>query len=142
VPVVILTSSSEDHDVINGYDLGANSYVSKPIQSEEFATAVARLERDPAGSAWGPGWPRRATAPTTNHVRPTWTLPVPPHGYRVVAEALARRSPASARSSRPTPLSATHGFVRGQQSAARGPDARVEAEALVPVRLEPSRWVS
>ena len=43
VPVVILTSSSEDRDLINGYDLGANSYVRKPIQFEEFATTVARL---------------------------------------------------------------------------------------------------
>jgi len=43
VPVVILTSSNEDRDLINGYDLGANSYIRKPIQSEEFATTVARL---------------------------------------------------------------------------------------------------
>jgi len=40
VPVVILTSSSEDTDIINGYDLGANSYVRKPVQFEEFATAT------------------------------------------------------------------------------------------------------
>ena len=43
LPVVILTSSREDGDVINGYDLGANSYVCKPIQFEQFATAVAQL---------------------------------------------------------------------------------------------------
>ena len=43
VPVVILTSSSEDQDLINGYDLGANSYVRKPVQFEEFATAIAQL---------------------------------------------------------------------------------------------------
>ena len=43
VPVVILTSSSEDADLINGYDLGANSYVRKPVQFEEFATAIAQL---------------------------------------------------------------------------------------------------
>jgi two-component system response regulator len=43
VPVVILTSSSEDTDIINGYDLGANSYVRKPVQFEEFATAIAQL---------------------------------------------------------------------------------------------------
>jgi len=43
VPVVILTSSSEDTDLINGYDLGANSYVRKPVKFEEFATAIAQL---------------------------------------------------------------------------------------------------
>jgi len=43
VPVVILTSSSEDQDLINGYDLGANSYVRKPVRFEEFATAIAQL---------------------------------------------------------------------------------------------------
>jgi two-component system, response regulator len=43
VPVVILTSSSEDHDLIDGYDLGANSYVRKPIRFEEFAPAIAQL---------------------------------------------------------------------------------------------------
>ena len=43
LPVVILTSSTEDRDVINGYDLGANSYVCKPIESDAFARAVAQL---------------------------------------------------------------------------------------------------
>ena len=43
MPVVILTSSSEDRDLINGYDLGANSYVRKPVRFEEFATAIAQL---------------------------------------------------------------------------------------------------
>jgi CheY-like chemotaxis protein len=43
VPVVILTSSSEDRDLIAGYDLGANSYVRKPIQFDQFATTVAQL---------------------------------------------------------------------------------------------------
>ena len=43
MPVVILTSSSEDGDLINGYDLGANSYVCKPIQFDEFAAAIEQL---------------------------------------------------------------------------------------------------
>ncbi|MGO9955779.1 MAG: response regulator [Solirubrobacteraceae bacterium] len=43
VPVVILTSSSEDHDLIDGYDLGANSYVRKPIRFEESGPAIAQL---------------------------------------------------------------------------------------------------
>jgi two-component system response regulator len=43
VPVVILTSSSEDRDVIGGYDLGVSSYVRKPVDFDEFAHAVTRL---------------------------------------------------------------------------------------------------
>ena len=43
LPVVILTSSREDQDLTDGYDLGANSYVCKPIQFDQFATAVAQL---------------------------------------------------------------------------------------------------
>jgi len=43
LPVVILTSSGEENDIIDGYDSGANSYVRKPIQFDEFATAIAQL---------------------------------------------------------------------------------------------------
>ena len=43
LPTVILTSSKEEQDVIAGYDLGANSYVRKPVDFDEFAEAVRQL---------------------------------------------------------------------------------------------------
>lgn len=43
VPVVILTTSNEDKDLIKGYDLGANSYVRKPVDFNEFSEAVRNL---------------------------------------------------------------------------------------------------
>ena len=43
VPVVILTSSKEERDVGSGYNLGANSYVCKPIEFDEFIDAVGRV---------------------------------------------------------------------------------------------------
>jgi two-component system response regulator len=43
LPVVILTSSNEEQDRINGYGMGANSYVRKPVDFDQFVTAAAQL---------------------------------------------------------------------------------------------------
>ncbi|HXN48070.1 MAG TPA: response regulator [Bryobacteraceae bacterium] len=43
LPVVILTSSREQQDIMAGYDLGANSYVRKPVDFTQFAEAVRTL---------------------------------------------------------------------------------------------------
>jgi two-component system response regulator len=43
LPVVILTSSNEEQDRISGYDLGANSYVRKPVDFDQFVAAALQL---------------------------------------------------------------------------------------------------
>jgi two-component system response regulator len=43
LPVVILTSSKEEQDIIRGYSLGVNSYVRKPVDFNQFAEAVSNL---------------------------------------------------------------------------------------------------
>ena len=58
VPVVILTSSREERDVVESYELGVNAYVVKPVAFEDFMTAVrsvglfwAVLNQPPPGTA-------------------------------------------------------------------------------------------
>ena len=43
LPVVVMTSSNEERDVIDSYNLGANSYVVKPLDFDSFSAAVAEL---------------------------------------------------------------------------------------------------
>ena len=43
IPVVILTSSKEERDIVEGYNLGVNSYVVKPLDFDQFISSVAEL---------------------------------------------------------------------------------------------------
>jgi CheY-like chemotaxis protein len=43
IPVVILTSSKEERDLINGYGLGANSYIQKPVDFEQFRDTIKNI---------------------------------------------------------------------------------------------------
>jgi CheY-like chemotaxis protein len=61
LPVVVLTSSTEEQDVLSSYDLGANSFVQKPVDFAEFLDAARHLglywlvlnETSPDGAAQG-----------------------------------------------------------------------------------------
>jgi two-component system response regulator len=43
IPVVMLTSSREERDIIDGYNLGVNSYIVKPVEFDQFTEAVREL---------------------------------------------------------------------------------------------------
>ena len=43
IPVVMLTSSKEERDIVETYKLGVNAYIVKPLDFEQFGTAVAQL---------------------------------------------------------------------------------------------------
>lgn len=43
IPVVVLTSSREEQDIIHSYDLGVNSYMAKPVDFEQFTEVVRHL---------------------------------------------------------------------------------------------------
>jgi CheY-like chemotaxis protein len=48
IPVVVMTSSREEQDLLNSYQLGVNAYVVKPVQFHEFVDAVKQV-----GGFWG-----------------------------------------------------------------------------------------
>ncbi|MBI5075389.1 MAG: response regulator [Nitrospirae bacterium] len=43
IPVVVLTSSKEDNDVLKSYDLGVNSYIRKPVDFDQFVDTVKQI---------------------------------------------------------------------------------------------------
>lgn len=58
LPVVILSTSNEEHDLASGYDLGVNSYIRKPVDFKQFAAAVEQLGLYWLGLNEGPPAPK------------------------------------------------------------------------------------
>jgi two-component system, response regulator len=60
IPVVILTSSTEERDMVRGYDLGVNSYIQKPLDFDRFRELVGQVGlywlviNQPAPARWEP----------------------------------------------------------------------------------------
>lgn len=44
IPVIVLTTSSEDHDIAEAYKLGCNSYIVKPVEFNKFIDVASRIE--------------------------------------------------------------------------------------------------
>ncbi len=77
IPVVMMTSSQEDQDVVASYKLGVNAYVVKPVQFPEFVEAVKKvggfwafINQTPAGSSTSPALNAATVAPPTGAAPP------------------------------------------------------------------------
>jgi CheY-like chemotaxis protein len=74
IPVVVLTTSTDESDVLHSYNLHANSYVRKPLGFEQFLAVVQQIEnfwltlvRLADGDGSSPGREQRALLATSNH---------------------------------------------------------------------------
>ena len=67
IPVVIMTSSNEERDLVEGYNLGVNSYIQKPVDFDQFRTTVKTL---------GLYWLVVNQAPVSDHTSQDRTRPI------------------------------------------------------------------